>query len=155
MSPTRRIRWERVHKIFDDYTKEWADHYTQACEATHVKGDQSDEGLDLRMGCLRKRMGELGALVKIFTGADAGVVQKAVQASSSLTDIKTCADEKALRAPYPPPKTDEAKEKVADIREKLSEVEALRKTGKYHDGLELARKLDKEAKAVELPTSSG
>ena len=129
--------------------EKWSDHYTQACEATHVKGDQSDEVLDLRMGCLKKRLGEFGALAKIFTKADAGVVQKAVQASASLTGINTCADEKALRAPYPPPKTKEAKAKVAAIREKLTEVEALTKTGKYQKALELAKKLKEQANAVE------
>ena len=57
---------DRVTKILDSYTKDWAVHYTQACEATHVEGEQSDEVLDLRMGCLRNRLGELKALVLGF-----------------------------------------------------------------------------------------
>ena len=121
----------------------------KVCEARIIRGTQSEELFDLRMSCLRERIGELGALAKVFTGADAGVVQKAVQASSSLTSINLCADEKALRASYPPPKTKEAKNKVAAIREKLAEVDALYKTGKYRDGLNQAKKLEKEAAAVD------
>ena len=89
------------------------------------------------------------ALSKVFGQADAEVVQKAVQASSSLNSISICADEKALRAPYPPPKTAEAKTKVAVIREELSEVEALGKTGKYKEGLELVKKLETKSRAVD------
>lgn len=100
------------------------------------------------MGCLQRRMGELGALVKVFTKAEPEVVQKAIQASTSLTGINTCADEKTFRSLYPPPKTIEDKAKVAVVRERLAVVEALRKTGKYREGLELARKLEKEAKAI-------
>ena len=138
----------RVHKLFDDYTEKWSKHYTKACEATHVKGEQSDEVLDLRMGCLRKRIGEIEALLKVFAAADPGVVQKAVLASTSLTFVSSCANVEALRASYPPPKTVEEKAKVAAIREKLAEVEAMSKTGKYREGLKLAEVLDEEAKWV-------
>ena len=101
------------------------------------------------MSCLRQRVGELGALANVFAKADAGIVQKAIQASSSLTKIGICADEEALRAPYPPPKTAEDKAKVAAIREKLVDVVAFEKTGKYREGLDLARKLEEMAGAID------
>ena len=104
---------------------------------------------DLRMVCLKSRKQELKALSSVFTKADSGVVEKAVKASSSLTGIAVCADEQSLRRPYPPPKTEEAKIKVAAIREKLAEVEALEKTGKYQRGLELADKAKEEADATD------
>ena len=128
---------DRVHKLFDEYTNEWKEHYTKACEATHVKGEQSDEVLDLRMVCLRMRLGELGSLANIFSEADIGVIQKAVQASSFLTGTNACADEKALRAPYPSPKTEKAKILVEAIRERLLDVKTLLNTGKYNEGLQL------------------
>ena len=140
---------ERVHRLVDTYTSDWAKHYTQACEATHVKGEQSDEVLDLRMGCLRKRLGEVKALLSVFWKADARVVQQAVQAIASLSGIDTCADERTLRAPYPPPKTEAARVQVAAIREKLVQVEALYKTGKYREGLDVANKLSKLANQVQ------
>ena len=85
---------------------------------------------------------------RIFTQADSEVVEKAVQASASITSISICADEQALHAAYPPPKTEEAKAKVASIREKLADVVAFNKTGKYQKGLALARMLEQKANAV-------
>ena len=124
---------------------------SDVCEARLIRGTQSEELFDLRMSCLRKRTQEVGSLVKVFSKADAGVVQKAIQASMSITSIATCADEEALRAPYPPPKTKDDIAKVTQIRDKLTEVEALEKTGKYRKGLELAHKLKQQALAVEYP----
>ena len=141
--------WERVERTIDHYLAEWTQMRSDVCEAKWVRGTESEDLFDLRMSCLRKRLGELGALVNVFTKADAGVMQKAVQASASLTGIKICADEKTLRAPYPLPKTKEEKAKVALIREKLSQVIAFEKTGKYQEGLGLAKKLEMQAKAID------
>ena len=111
--------------------------------------------LIFRMSCLKTRKQELKSLSKVFTKADSEVVKKAVQASASLAGINICADEKAMRATYPPPNTNEAKKKVAAIREKLAEVDALEKTGKYQKGLELAKTIKEEADALDYkPTQA-
>ena len=140
--------WERVVKIFDSYKTKWVQMRSDVCEARLIRGTESEELFDLRMSCLRRRARELRALVRVFVEANSQVVQKAVQASSSMAGIAICANEEALRAPYPPPKTADAKRKVAEIREQLSYVEALSKTGKYFEGLTLAKKLDEEANAI-------
>ena len=141
--------WERVEKTIDHYLTEWMQLRSDVCEARLIRGTQSEELFDLQMSCLKTRKHELKALTNIFTRADTGVVQKAVQASSSLTRIASCADEKALRAPYPPPKTAPAKAMVATIRNRIVDIEALRKTGKYREGLELAQQVALSAKAVD------
>lgn len=69
-------------------------------------------------------------------------------AGLSLSDVNICADEETLRAFYPPPKTAEAKRKVAAIREKLAEVNAFEKTGRYLQGLELVQRLADDARSV-------
>ena len=140
--------WERVEKTIDGYLAKWTQMRSEVCESRLVHATQSEELFDLRMSCLHKRMGELRALVKVFNRADAGVVERAVQASSSLTSIAVCADEEALRAPYPPPSTAQAKAKVIAIREQLGVVEALEKTGKYQEGLALTRKLAQQAEQI-------
>ena len=65
---------------------------SDVCEARLISGTQSEELFDLRMNCLRKRIRELGALARVLTRVDAGVVQKSVEASSSLANIAVCAD---------------------------------------------------------------
>src|SRR5258707_13249982 len=43
-------------RLLDDYVGGWVAMYTEACEATHVRGEQSAEVLDLRMACLQERL---------------------------------------------------------------------------------------------------
>ena len=141
--------WQRVKRTFDDYLTQWSQMRAEICEARWMSATQSEELFDLRMSCLSKRRQNLKALTKVFAKADSKVLQKAVQASSSLDSIAPCADEDALRAPYPPPKTEEDREEVAAIREKLAEVEALTKTGKYREGLTLAKMLETETSHID------
>lgn len=143
--PYSQWTWKRVKAIFGKYLTSWTQMRSDVCEARLIRGTQSEELFDLRMSCLKSRMQEFKALIAVFAKADTGVVHKAVEASTSLTHIDICADEKALRAPYPPPKTAQVKEKVASIREKLAAVEALTKTGQYREGLVLVKKLEKQS----------
>ena len=123
--------------------------YTETCEATRLRDEQPEEIMVLKMGCLDKHLMNAGALMKVFGEADKTVVEKAVQAVSSLSGFSNCNDVEALQSRIPPPKDEQTKNKVAAIREKLAEVEALEKTGKYRKGLNLVRKLEEEAKAVD------
>ena len=147
--PYAQETWKRIEKAFDKYLTDWSLMRGKICEAKHIQGTESEELFDLRMTCLKDRKQELQALSKVFAIADSGVLKKAIQASLSLTGIDNCADEKALRAPYPPPKSIELKRRVDSIRERLAEVKALIKIGKYKQGLKLAQMLVKEARAVD------
>ena len=44
--------------------------HVQTCEATHVRGEQSGEVLDLRMGCLTDTLDEVRALTEVLSRAD-------------------------------------------------------------------------------------
>ena len=87
-------------------------------------------------------------MLAVFAQADVGVVQKAITAISSLTDLAACADAAALRSNHPLPRNTEMRNKIAYVRDNLAEVDALAKTGRYREGLELARKLEKMANVV-------
>ena len=41
-------------RLFDQYVGRWTGMYTEACQATHLRGEQSEEVLDLRMACLQR-----------------------------------------------------------------------------------------------------
>src|SRR5262249_11191893 len=41
-----------VEQTLDDYTRAWSAMHRDACEATHLRREQSQELLDLRMSCL-------------------------------------------------------------------------------------------------------
>ena len=76
----------------------WTQVYTETCEATHVRGDQSAEVLDLRMDCLGERLASARALSDVLAGADGQVVDNAVAAASALPMLARCSDVPMLRA---------------------------------------------------------
>jgi tetratricopeptide (TPR) repeat protein len=124
-------------RILDTYTRAWIGAHTDACEATRVRREQSEELLDLRMECLAGRLQETKAQVNLLTGADAKTVEKAVQMTSALSPVSDCSDVAALRAPVRPP--DRAmRAKVEAMRNDLASVKALNEAGRYANAREQA-----------------
>ena len=136
----------RVEKRFEDYLSKWKSEYVETCEATRIRGEQSEEIMDLRMECLIKHLRNARALTKVFAAADKVVVENAIQAVSSLSGFSNCDDVEALREKIQPPKDQQTKSRVAVIRDKLAKVEALSMTGKYQQGLNLVQNLNQQAK---------
>ncbi len=77
--------------------------YLQTCEATHVRGEQSAEVLDLRMSCLGDNLDQVRALTDALATADAAVVSHAVTAAKDLTPVTRCADVALLKSAVPLP----------------------------------------------------
>jgi len=139
--------WTRVSALLDDYGRRWTNLYTDNCQATHVRGDQSSEVLDLRTSCLEGPRGALGALTELLTRADAAVLTEAVNAAQALPPLERCSDVPALRAVVPPP-DGAVRARVADLTTKLAEVKALRDTGQWKSALGQARSLAESVRAV-------
>ncbi|HEX4406233.1 MAG TPA: tetratricopeptide repeat protein [Polyangia bacterium] len=116
-------------KLLDEYVRRWASSYQDACEATHVRGDQSEEVLDLRMSCLDNRLGNVRALSDVLVRADDGVVLNAVNAAGALPSLDGCADVAALRAVVKPPVDPATRARVGELRTELARVTALRDSG--------------------------
>jgi predicted Ser/Thr protein kinase len=117
--------WERVRGALDGYAAGWADMRTESCQATRVRGVQSDEALDLRTACLDQRRRELAATVDLLEGANAKLVDRAVAMARDLPDLAECADVAWLRAPYAAPH-DPAQRRVVDsVHQQLAQATAL------------------------------
>jgi eukaryotic-like serine/threonine-protein kinase len=140
--------WTHVSKLLDDYSRRWTGMYTDACEATHVRGDQSAEVLDLRMACLEGPRAAMKALTDVLTRTDAAVLVEAVNAAQALPPLERCADVPALRAVVPPPPDTETRERVAVLRGHLAEVKALTDTGQWPAASRKAGPLVEAARAV-------
>ena len=141
--------YERVEKRFEDYLRKWKKEYTKTCETTRVRGEQSEEVMDLKMGCLDRYLKNAQALIRVFADADKTVVAESVQAVSSLSNFSLCHDVETLRSRILPPKDLPTKIKVEELRDRLAEGEALSKTGKYQKGLKLIEIVQQEAQAVD------
>jgi tRNA A-37 threonylcarbamoyl transferase component Bud32/tetratricopeptide (TPR) repeat protein len=114
--PFAKQAFAAVARYLDGYSSAWVSAYADACEATHVRGEQSSEVLDLRMGCLNDRLVELRALTDVLAGADAKVVQNAVSGVSTLGPIDRCGDVRLLRALVRPPSDQATSKRVEELQ---------------------------------------
>jgi serine/threonine protein kinase/tetratricopeptide (TPR) repeat protein len=137
-----------VERTLDGYARAWVAMHTGACEATHVRGVQSQELLDLRMACLADRSTQMKTLSELFASADVGVVEHAVQSVESLPPLEPCADTVALKAPIPPPRDPAAAARVTQLREQVARANALEAAAKFDDGLGIGRAALGEAESV-------
>ncbi len=128
--------YQRVAKVLDGRAAQWAAMHQEACQATHVRGEQSEALLDKRMQCLARRLSEINALTDLFAEqADDKVVDKAAAAAYGLASLDACADIDGLLAAVAPPQDARVRGQVEGLREKLDTARAWQKAGKFPQSL--------------------
>jgi tetratricopeptide (TPR) repeat protein len=140
--------WERTRTELDRYADEWAQMHTEACEATTLRGEQSTEVMDLRMGCLHRAKLGLEAVTQVLASADAEVTRNASDVVGSLGGLDRCADVEALRAEVEPPRADEA-DAVEGIRKQVAAATAELEAGRYDRALATLEAAKTSSAAVE------
>ncbi|HVR60661.1 MAG TPA: tetratricopeptide repeat protein, partial [Polyangia bacterium] len=138
-----------VNRLIEGYVQRWTGTYVEACEATHVRGEQSAEVLDLRMSCLHDRLNNLKALTTVFTQANGAVVENAVSAASQLGAIDRCNDVKLLRAMLPPPEDPAARRRVEQLQEQVADARAQLAAGQLAEAEKATALLVANARRVE------
>jgi tetratricopeptide (TPR) repeat protein len=136
-----------VTQLLNDYAAKWAGLYRDACEATHVRGEQSEEVLDLRMGCLNERLSNLRALTDVFATATDEVVEHGVEAAHALTSLDGCSDIKQLKSLIQPPDPG-AKARVEALRRELGQIKAVHDAGRYVNALNRLTPIVDEARSL-------
>jgi tetratricopeptide (TPR) repeat protein len=116
----------------DRYTRAWVAMRGDACRATRVRGDQTDEAMALRMTCLDDRLRDVDALAGQLEHADRTMAEHAVAATYALGSLAPCADVEALRKLGKPPRDPKL---VAELRGKLAEARAQENAGHVREGL--------------------
>jgi len=117
----------------DTWREHWLAGYVDACEATHVRGEQSADLLDRRMGCLDRRRGEAHALVTTLADQpDLATIQRASDAAATLASPDDCSDAERLaqRVVVAP----EIAARVAELQTELELASASEITGRYEQG---------------------
>jgi tetratricopeptide (TPR) repeat protein/predicted Ser/Thr protein kinase len=128
----------RVTRMLDGYTRNWVETSTDACRATRVRGEQTEELLSLRVVCLERRLKDVKAVTGVLATADAELLGKAADTVSQLPSLASCADVAALSQVTPPPDTPQARAEIDRISTQLAEAKALNDAGRYKKGLEVA-----------------
>jgi tetratricopeptide (TPR) repeat protein len=140
-----------VNRAIERYLDGWVGMYTEACEATHARGEQSSEVLDLRMSCLQERLSGVKALSEIFVKADSEVVGNAVSAAGSLPQLARCGDIKLLRSLVQPPDEPRLRARVELARQRLAEIKATRDAGRLKIAMSMAAALVAETQHIDYP----
>jgi eukaryotic-like serine/threonine-protein kinase len=141
------VIWRLTAAALDRYVTEWESAYADACEATHVRGEQSEVLLDLRMSCLGRRRDGLRALTDLLVAADAPMVDRAIDAALALPAVASCADRNLLQAAIPPPEPS-VRAHVEELQRQLAQAKALHDAGRSHDALAITRPLLGQARAL-------
>jgi tRNA A-37 threonylcarbamoyl transferase component Bud32/tetratricopeptide (TPR) repeat protein len=134
--------------VLDRFAQRWSDLYVEVLEATHVRGEQSAEILDLRMASLGESLDDLKALCRLFRAATAEVVENAVNAANALGTLERVQDVKLLRAVVRPPEDAATREAVDELRARLVELRAMWRVGRVAEGLEAAGPLVDDARRI-------
>ncbi|MCH9681629.1 MAG: tetratricopeptide repeat protein, partial [Deltaproteobacteria bacterium] len=143
--------WARIEPRLDDYAQAWAGEHTEVCKATAVRGEQTEEAMDLRMGCLHARKVALDAAVTVLADADETVVPKSVEILEGLPRLRQCDDLDQLRQQrrrVRPPLDPAVAVQVDAVRETLAAVHAENSAGRLARAHDQAQTL--VAKAQEL-----
>ena len=140
--------WTRIQPIIDARVEGWAAQRRDACEATHVRGEQSEDALDLRMRCLDRRAVEIESLLATYDGVDESTLPAAAQALDTLPSLDVCADLEFLRLSRPTPEAPEEREAVAALRERSERLNAAIRAGKVKESAEEVAAVLAEAEAL-------
>jgi tetratricopeptide (TPR) repeat protein len=143
--------WHGASATLDAYARDWVAGRAEACEASRVRGEQSDQLLGLRMACLDERLEALGALAEVFARADDRVVAHAFEAAQALSRVASCGDPRWLLASVKRPRDPRTAADVAALQARIAGVKALHDLGKYPEALPLARDIAAEALQVSDP----
>ncbi|MBP7287541.1 MAG: serine/threonine protein kinase [Nannocystaceae bacterium] len=141
--------FERSKAILDERMAGWLALHEQVCEATRVRGEQSDALLDHRMACLDDRLLEASALVELLAGdeVDARMVEQAIDATLRLPATAPCLAARPGENDAPP--LPHEQDQVLRVRETLAHAEAQLRAYRNAPALELARAAWLEAGALE------
>ena len=137
-----------VENRLGKYTADWAAMFQEACEATRIRGEQSESVMSLRMICLDKRLQEVRALSRLLEQGDDSVLAKSVDAVHALSSLNGCADIALLTAPVSLPEDKQVRERIDQVSTRLAEAKALHDAGKYKPALEIADGAAVEARAI-------
>ena len=121
----------------DEWTAAWLGARQEACAATRLRGEQSNELLDQRMACLDTLLAEEHALVDLFAHADGPIVDRAAGAARSLSETRSCSADALMHGGEKLPAGADARARAAALDADLAKVKADEYAGHYNDGAKL------------------
>ena len=153
--PYAEATYGAVARTLDAFATGWVAMHTEACEATRIRREQSDDLLDLRMECLGQELREAKAQVDLLAEADAKVMPKAASMVSSLPQLSDCQNVAALRDPVRPPRDPALRAHFDELSTQVAQLKAMQVARKDKEGLALGARVAAEAHALKLKSVEG
>lgn len=149
--PSQHSAWLAVDSALDEHTDGLVSQMQASCEATRVRGEQSEAFLDKRTACLDERLRAVAGLTSVLREADAATVGHAEAAVASLPEAEICANASFLEAGFAPPEDEKQARAVAGVRDELAAAGALLLTGHPLDANSTITALAKRVEAIAYP----
>jgi len=132
------------------YGQRWAESYTSACEATHVRGEQSPQLLDQRMRCLDRGLDRTDNLLSTLESSpSAEIVDRAVQiVGAEASPVDCLGDPSALMAETALPRDPAQRTKITAARAALDRGRAAFAAGRYDEAVATFAKVVPDANAL-------
>jgi tetratricopeptide (TPR) repeat protein len=121
--------WEQLAAVLDRHAANWLAAYRDACEATHVRGEQSEDVLDLRMTCLADNLDSTRVFTELVSSGDRAVIDHAGETAGSLDDLASCGAAEQARSIPRPPRDPLIRRAVDDANRQIKEGKTLRLAG--------------------------
>ena len=137
----------RSVEMLDRYARVWTITRREACEATRLRGEQTEGVLSARMICLDRSLHQMGSLVRLLRTADKEMSLKAVDAALDLPSMGMC-EAAALSAPPPMPESPAVRAEIESVQAQLDEVRSLFGTGRFQAALQKAAAAAARAEAT-------
>jgi tetratricopeptide (TPR) repeat protein/tRNA A-37 threonylcarbamoyl transferase component Bud32 len=115
-------RVEAVAARLDAYVEQWQLVHRGACEATHVRKEQSERALDLQAACLDTRQHRVEALIEFLHEPTDGMLERVDEVVLHLPAVDDCEDLEALQRQVPPPQDPTIRETVRDLGRVVDEA---------------------------------
>lgn len=140
----------RIGSELDRYAEHWAETHTRICEATRVRGEQSERLMDARIGCLERARVSLEAAVWVLSRSDAQTVERAHDVVAGLPRLRHCRSLGRDEADVERPPA-EAEELVRKIDAQIAQAEALQRAGRFEEQAEAMRRARSMAEGLSYP----
>lgn len=134
-----------VEHTLDDYSRRWVAARRDACEATAVRREQSEELYQRRLRCFDRRLDDLRALVTTLQAGEI-VIDKAAAAVRELPTLDNCSGLAVVAGRLPTPAD---APRVRALESRLAEARAQLIAGRYATGRTLAEAAVTEALALD------
>jgi tetratricopeptide (TPR) repeat protein len=140
--------FDLVKRGLDAYRAAWAAKHRETCEATRVRGTQSEALLDRRMVCLEARRKQAAGLVAVLAAADGRIVQNTRAALDALPPIASCDATAQLVAKDAPPAEPDKRAELARLEGELMQAAARFEADQWVPCLQAARAVLPAARAL-------